>query len=124
MADDKYYDYSKLNSISPYKPGKTNLSSFSRNTLNDKADQNALQRKNDLAEAKNAKSQAQLLSAAKDSVNKDTAQSLAGASTNLDSLLTSAVGSKISRTAGQTVISGGSLDSVLSNLGAKISKKA
>lgn len=123
MADDKFYDYSKLNSISPYTPGKTKLSAFSRNTLSDKADENALQRKNDLAQARSAKAQAQLLSAAKESITKEPAQSLTGGSGSLNSVLTSAIGSKISKTAGQTVMSGGSLESVLRNLGSKISKK-
>lgn len=123
MADDKYYDYSKLNSISPYKPGKAKLSAFSKNTLSARADENAVQRKNDLAQAKNAKAQAQLLSSAKDSINQSATQSLTGGGGSLDSVLSSAVGSKISKKAGQTVMSGGSLDSVLSNLGSKISKK-
>jgi hypothetical protein len=124
MADNKYFDYGKLDATSPYKPGKTSPSAFSKNTLADKANKSALQRKTDLAQTKSSKDQAQLLSSAKDSLTKSLAESLAGNTVNMDSLLSSAVGSKISTKAGQALMSGGSLDTVLSNIGSKISKKA
>ena len=124
MADNKYFDYSKLNTISPYQPGKNSASSFSVNTLSDKANESALQRKANSAAAKTSKDQAQALSSAKDSLTKSLAESLAGNTVNMDSLLSSAVGSKISTKAGQALMSGGSLDTVLSNIGSKISKKA
>ena len=111
MADNKYYGYSKLSPISPYQPGKAGESAF--------------QRKNDFAAAKTPKAPAQPLSSGKKgSSAKSLAQSLAGSTVNMDSLLSSSVGSKISKTAGQSVMSGGSLDTVLSNIGSKISKKA
>jgi hypothetical protein len=124
MADNKYFDYGKLNTISPYQPGKTSASAFSKNTLTDKANDSALQRKTDLTAVKTSKAQTQQLSSAKDSIGKEAAQSLTGSTVNMDSLLSSSVGSKISKTAGQSVMSGGSLDTVLSNIGSKISKKA
>lgn len=97
MADDKYYDYSKLNSVSPYQPGKSKSTQFSKNTLNDKANENAVQRRNDLAQVKDKTAQAQKLGAAKQVIAKSAAQTLAGGVANLDSALSGMVGTKISK---------------------------
>lgn len=96
MAD-KYYDYSKLSSVSPYQAGKSKLTAFSKNTLNDKANESSVQRKTDLAQVKDKTAQAQKLGAAKQVIAKSAAQTLAGGVTNLDSALSGMVGTKISK---------------------------
>lgn len=99
MADNKYYDYSKLKAVTPYKPGKSTPTQFTRDTRNQKADDGAAQRKSDLAQVKSTTAKAQQLSAVKQVISKGAAQALTSGAGNLDSLLSNAVGSKISKKA-------------------------
>lgn len=97
MADDKYYDYSKLRAVTSYKPGKSNPAQFQKDTRTQKADESAAQRKSDLAQVRSSATQAKNLSAAKDAIAQSAAQVLTGGAESLDSLLSKAVGYKISK---------------------------
>ena len=123
MADNKYFDYGKLDTISPYKAGKTKATAFTKDTRNDKANENAAQRKTDLTQVRDSKIQTNLVSGIKRSINQSAAQILTSGAGSMDSTLSSMVNSDIQKS-GKGLATGGNLDSVLTNLGSKISKKA
>jgi hypothetical protein len=123
MADNKYFDYGKLDAISPYQAGKTKPTAFTKDTRNDKANENATQRKTDLTQVRDSNIQTNLVSGIKRSINQSAAQILTSGAGNMDSTLSSMVNSDIQKS-GKGLVTGGNLDSVLSNLGSKISKKA
>ncbi|MBF0293219.1 MAG: hypothetical protein HQK86_13790 [Nitrospinae bacterium] len=99
MADDKYYDYSKLKTVTSYKPGKSSPTQFTRDTRSQKADESAAQRKSDLAQVRSSTSKAQQLSAARQVIAQSPVQALTSGAGNLDSVLNNAVGYKISKKA-------------------------
>ncbi|MBI5815204.1 MAG: hypothetical protein HZB29_06295 [Nitrospinae bacterium] len=99
MAEN-YYDYSKMNKVSPYKAGKTDAAArFSKNTTVKKADDAAKQRNADVTAAKDKAAQSQKLSAVKQAVSAGAASSLSGNAPGLDSVLQGAIGAKISKKA-------------------------
>lgn len=98
MAD-KYYDYSKLKTVVPYQPGKSKPDKFTKDTRPQRANEGAAQRKSDLAQVRDNSAQAQKLSAIKQSLTQGSAQTLTSGAGSLDSVLSNAIGSKVSKKA-------------------------
>ncbi|MBI4665837.1 MAG: hypothetical protein HY751_05425 [Nitrospinae bacterium] len=95
MAD-KYYDYSKMNSVSPYQAGKSGYSKFSKNTQPQKADKAATERNAEFAKVKDRADRSQNLSAAKNVVKQGVASALSSGPGGLESLIAETTAAKIS----------------------------
>lgn len=94
----EYFDYGNINKTAPASQNgaKDTIAKVSRNTLNEKADQAAAERKEDLKKVKDRAEKAQDLNTVKTAIESGAQNPLTGKSSGLESLL-SGLGGNFSR---------------------------